>query len=102
MALEVQRSDNGRTAVFLLSGEFSSPDAPAVRAAMYDAVTDGEINEVVIDLTDVTFIDSTGVGTLALAHRVGGAACVVRVVNPNAAVRRVLDVTGVLSMLAGD
>jgi anti-sigma B factor antagonist len=101
MALEFQRTDDGATAVFTLIGEFASEDAPSVREAMYDAVTDPAIREVVIDLAGVAFIDSTGVGTLAVTHRVGGDTCVVRVINPNEAVRRVLDVTGVLDLLSG-
>ncbi|HEY1488709.1 MAG TPA: STAS domain-containing protein [Micromonosporaceae bacterium] len=101
MALEVQRSDDGTTVVFSLSGEFASEQAPAVRSAMYDAVTDASIEEVVVDLAGVTFIDSTGVGTLALTHRVGGDRCPVRVVNPSDSVRQVLDITGVLGMLTG-
>jgi anti-sigma B factor antagonist len=100
MALEVQRADSGATAVFVLVGEFASEAAPAVRAAMYDAVTDAEISEVIVDLAGVTFIDSTGIGTLALAHRVGGETCTVRVVNPIDAVRKVLDITGVLGILS--
>jgi len=102
MALEIKRSDDGPTAVFRLTGEFASEETAAVRAVMYDAVTDAAVHEVVVDLAGVTFIDSTGVGTLALTHRVGGATCVVRVVNPNPAVRRVLEMTGVLGMLSGD
>ena len=101
MALEVNRTDNGATAVFTLIGEFASEEAPAVRAAMYDAVTDDAIQEVLVDLAGVTFIDSTGVGTLALVHRVGAESCAVRVVHPTDAVRRVLDITGVLGLLSG-
>jgi anti-anti-sigma factor len=100
MALAVQRTDFGATAIFALVGEFASEAAPAVRAALYDAVTDADVHEVVVDLAGVTFIDSTGIGTLALVHRVGGEACAVRAVNPNDAVRRVLDITGVLGILS--
>jgi anti-anti-sigma factor len=99
MALEVQRTEEGPIVTFALNGEFASEEAPAVRSAMYDAVTDAAVEEVVVDLAGVTFIDSTAVGTLALTHRVGGERCPVHVVNPSESVRRVLDITGVLGLL---
>lgn len=99
MSLDVHRTDDDGIAVFSLKGEFAFEESPGVRSALFDALADREIREIVVDLQDVAFIDSTGIGTLAVAHRVGGDECVVRVVNPTSAVRRVLDVTGVLGIL---
>jgi len=101
MVLQVQRSDEDGVALFSLAGEFAFEESPGVRSAVFDALTDSEVREVVVDLADVSFIDSTGIGTLAVAHRVGGDSCPVRVVNPTPAVRRILDVTGVLGILTG-
>jgi len=101
MVLDVQRTDSDGTARFALVGEFAFEESPGFRSAIFDAITDDAVTDIVIDLSRVTFIDSTGVGTLAVAHRVGGEACPVRVINPTPAVRRILDVTGVLGMLTG-
>jgi anti-anti-sigma factor len=56
----------------------------------------------VVDLADVTFLDSTGIAVLVIAHR--RAVCAgktLTVVNAQGGVRRVLDITGVLPTLTG-
>ena len=49
-------------------------------------------SRVVVDMRDVSFLDSTGIGALARAVSEG---CEVLVLNPHAAVRRALEVSGV-------
>lgn len=56
----------------------------------------------VVDLANVTFLDSTGIAALVIAHRRAVAAGqTLTVVNAQAGVRRVLDITGTLPTLAG-
>jgi anti-anti-sigma factor len=50
---------------------------------------------ITIDLRDVTFIDSTGLRSLLLAHRRG----VVVLREPSDVVRRILEVAGVADLL---
>jgi len=71
----------------------------ARKSELADLVSDfrsSGATDVDLDLTDVEFMDSTGVGAIfhlrRLADERGGA---VRIARPSRAVRRVLDVSGV-------
>lgn len=60
-------------------------------------------DNIVIDLAGVTFLDSTGVGALVVAHRRATATGrSLTVVNAHGIVRRVLDLTGTFPTLAGE
>ncbi|HZN73711.1 MAG TPA: STAS domain-containing protein [Micromonosporaceae bacterium] len=53
-----------------------------------------------VDLAGVTFLDCTGVSALvAVRNAATRSGCQVRVTHPRPVVRRVLDVTGLLSVL---
>ena len=83
--LKIARSDG----VLSLSGEIDLSVAEDVRAALVDA-SDAGIR--VIDVSEVTFIDSMGVRTLLMAARSlnGSGPLVLR--DPSDSVRRVLDI----------
>jgi anti-anti-sigma factor len=56
---------------------------------------------VIVDIANVTFCDSTGIGALVRAQAEAAEhGTVMQIANPNPAVRRVLEVTGVLDALA--
>jgi len=55
--------------VLTLDGEIDLAAAPSVRASLAAIVQDELARDVVIDLRDVTFMDSTGVGALLSAYR---------------------------------
>lgn len=88
-------------ALVVVSGEVDASSAP-VLAHRLDAVLDGRPASVVVDLRGVTFLDSAGLSTLAMAHRRaqehGGA---VRVVASSRAVVRPLQITGLWQLLSG-
>jgi anti-sigma B factor antagonist len=83
--------------VFLLAGEIDAANANDL-AESVRAVPDGSY--VLLDLTDVTFIDSSGL-TAILSARAAlqdrGIALTVR--NVNSQVRKVFDITGVSPLL---
>jgi anti-anti-sigma factor len=60
------RRENG-TVVVALAGELDLYNAQPVRQALAEAVNGG-IERVVVDLSDVTFIDSTAMGVLIEAR----------------------------------
>ncbi|MBT2381550.1 STAS domain-containing protein [Streptomyces sp. ISL-111] len=60
--IDVPHTD-GTLAVIALSGEFDVATAPAVRARALDLIAAGH-PDLVADLADVTFCDSSGLGTL--------------------------------------
>jgi anti-sigma B factor antagonist len=78
-----------------LQGEIDVDVSEALRERVLQAVRDAAGRPVVIDMTDVTFIDSSGLSALLaglrLARGHGGA---IRLVNVGPQIRRIFDVTG--------
>ena len=77
-----------------LSGELDAYDAPALRATFAELARDNPGATVVLDLTHVSFLDSTALGTIVgLLRRVREAGGELRVVLPETAARRIFEVT---------
>jgi anti-anti-sigma factor len=89
--IEVVTSNNGRPAV---RGELDISSVPALQAWL--ARLDGQLTE--IDLSGVTFFDSSALRTLLVARRHNPN---LRVVNASQAVVKVLEITGTLDHLVG-
>ncbi|MFF0740855.1 STAS domain-containing protein [Streptomyces sp. NPDC004111] len=68
MTLKVTEAEHGSWAVLHISGELDLVTSPAVRQHVHHAVADGR-HRVVLDLSDVLFCDSSGVGVLIAARR---------------------------------
>jgi anti-sigma B factor antagonist len=83
-------------------GEVDSSSAP-VLAHHLDVVLESSPSAVTVDLRGVTFLDSAGLSTLAMAHRraeVRGGR--VRVVASSRAVVRPLQITGLWELLSAE
>jgi anti-sigma B factor antagonist len=94
MRIEVHCSTIGVVGVVSVLGEIDLSTAARVREAVADQI-DAGLSRLVIDLTRVTFMDSTGLGLLVGTHksttaRGGG----LRVVCDNPRLLRLLTVTG--------
>ncbi len=83
----------GTTGTLVLSGELDASSAPQVDQAVDALVADGA-QQLVIDLGEVTFIDSSGLRTLIRARKRLGDADVVRLRNPQVGTVRLLEITG--------
>ncbi|WP_171172441.1 STAS domain-containing protein [Streptomyces sp. I05A-00742] len=68
MTLKVWEREQGNWAVLQVSGEMDLVTSPAVRQRVHDAVADGR-RSLVLDLGEVRFCDSSGVGVLIAARR---------------------------------
>jgi anti-anti-sigma factor len=75
-----------------VGGEIDLCTAPELRAEVYAAIAYGA-RELIVDLTDVTFIDASGLHVLAYALRQLGSQGV-RVVARRTNVRRVFTIRG--------
>jgi anti-sigma B factor antagonist len=80
--------------VVVLSGEVDIYTAPQFKACLLDLL-DAGVDKLVVDLSGVTFIDSTALGVLIggvrRVHSAGGAMALVVTSRP---VERVLSITG--------
>jgi anti-sigma B factor antagonist len=77
-----------------LAGELDAYDAPALRTAFAEAASDLDGGAVVLDLTAVTFLDSTTLGTtVGLLRRVREGGGQLRVVLPETEARRIFELT---------
>ena len=89
-----QRALTADTHVVAFGGELDISAAPDLRATIESALDDGAVT-LVVDLSEATFIDSTGIGTLmATVHRLkelGGTLEIV-CVEPN--LLRVFEIVG--------
>jgi anti-anti-sigma factor len=86
----------------VVRGELDIVGAAQLRETITALLNSREARTVGLDLHGLTFIDSTGIGTLVVAQRICahvGVRLHVTAVSPFAA--RVLSVTGVIEALAG-
>lgn len=68
MAFKVTGGERGDWAVLLVSGELDLVTSPVLRQRVHDVVADGH-HSLVVDLSEVFFCDSSGVGVLIAARR---------------------------------
>lgn len=98
LSIDLRNEDD--TLVFKLRGSLDLATAPTVRAALLDATEKGQ-HSLIVDLSQVEFLDSTGLGTLIGAHRRaaehGGS---LRVVVNDGPIARLLNITGLIRVLA--
>lgn len=68
MAFKVTGGEHGDWAVLRVSGELDLMTSPVLRQRVHDVVAEGH-HSLVLDLSEVFFCDSSGVGVLVAARR---------------------------------
>ena len=68
MQLDVSHLEPGQVPLASVSGEVDVYSAPALRDGLSDLLATG--SSVIVDLTEVGFLDSTGLGALVAARKV--------------------------------
>lgn len=98
--IEVQVERRGGSTVVSARGEVDVATAPALRDGLDQAV-DGDAGSVIVDLTGVTFIDSTGLGVLiGVRKRCLDAGRDLRVVVTEPRILKVFEITGLTELFA--
>jgi anti-sigma B factor antagonist len=94
LSLEVQtKQTEGGVTVVVPSGRLDVAGAPALKAAIGDVVKNGP-TRLVIDMEGVSFVDSTGLGSVIAALKMlRGSKGDLRLAAPNQQVRVVLELT---------
>jgi anti-sigma B factor antagonist len=99
LSIETRRRGE-RESVIALHGEFDYATAQEVRGAISAVLGPRDIDVIVVDLAGVTFLDSTGVGTLVVARRICADFNVeFRVSDPNPFISKLFTVVGVAEIL---
>jgi anti-sigma B factor antagonist len=97
--LNLLTSRAGATCMIQLRGELDLANAGTFEAELEKALEDGT-GHVIVDMTELTFIDSTGIALLVTALNSDGDGSRLRFVNSRAAaVTKVLEMTGVSARL---
>ena len=98
--MHVTRHDvNDGVVRLAVAGEIDLATAGQLDDAIAQAVAGG-CAEVIVDLAEVSFCDSTGIGAIVRARNAAALeGATVHVINPRGPVYRVLDVTGMLDSL---
>lgn len=93
------RALSQRDILLTLTGEIDYATAQNLRSTITTALT-SDIDSISIDLSGVTFVDSTGIGTLVVARRIcNDMRVALRVVDASPFIRRLLAVVGVAETL---
>ncbi|MGC5022376.1 STAS domain-containing protein [Micromonospora sp. DT47] len=102
MELTIDTAHAGSAVRIRVHGEMDVATAGLVHDAVIAALTSDSVRRVVLDVADLTFIDSSGMGTLVACQRAvevrGGA---LRLENLTPPVRRQLFAAGLLGLLGG-
>ncbi len=95
--LQISRATERGWVVVSASGEVDVATSPELLAALEEAAK--QASKLVIDLSGVTFMDSTGLGVVVQAKRAFDADDALRLVVREPNVRKVFEVTGLDSVL---
>ena len=100
LTIDLKTEEGGGLLIFKLRGSLDLATSPTVRAALTDATEKGK-RELVVDLTQLEFLDSTGLGALIGAHRRatehGGS---LRLIVSDGPISRLLTITGLIRVFA--
>jgi anti-sigma B factor antagonist len=92
-------SDDGEAVVVRLQGEIDLYNAPALKDGLAEAIARGP-RRLVVDLAEVTFLDSTALGAFVEAKSKLGHADGFALAAPGLEARRALEVSGLDRHLA--
>lgn len=98
VSFDIDRS--GTANIVQMHGEVDLDAADEVLETLKGTILDGSPERVIVDLYDVSMLDSTGVGALVAAHNLATEQGVkLVVINARGIVQRVLRIAGVLETL---
>jgi anti-anti-sigma factor len=84
-------------------GEIDMTNASVLREVLKNVVERKTGGRIAVDMRDVTFLDSSGIGMLVAAHRAAAAKDVdLTLTEPNPIVRMTLDIANLTDLLVGE
>jgi anti-sigma B factor antagonist len=99
MSVEISVAEQGSVTVVAVRGDLDMGTAPQLLDAGVTAIDAGR-TQLVVDLSGVTFCDSSGLGAFVrLKKRIDAAHGCFALAGPNPTVRTILDVTGLTEVV---
>ncbi len=100
LSIDVSSATDGASQLFALSGTLDIATSPSLRAALMEAA-ERDKHEIIVDLSQLEFLDSTGLGALIGAHkRAADHDGSVRLVAQEGQILRLLRITGLLDVFS--
>ncbi len=100
LSIDIRAEHDGDALIFRLRGSLDLATSPSVRAALAEAADEGK-HDIIVDLSELQFIDSTGLGALIGGHRRaaehGGR---IRLVAREGTILRLLNITGLIRVFS--
>jgi len=100
LSVDIIPAENADAIVYRLRGSLDLETAPSMRAALTEAAAEGK-HDLIVDLSQLEFLDSTGLGTLVGAHRRtlehNGR---LRLIVGTGTIQRLLNITGLVGVFA--
>lgn len=88
--------------VLWVEGELDLATAPQLRSRLDNMIADAD-GPILLDLADVTFIDSTGLSAILTAHAaLDKQGRVLRVIKASVQVRRLFEICGITDLIIDD
>jgi stage II sporulation protein AA (anti-sigma F factor antagonist) len=100
LSLHIELEHRRRTLIVRLKGELDHHTAESVKTKVEDAILRGDANHVVLNMKELTFMDSSGLGVILGRYKLvtaRGGRMVVCDVNP--AVYRLFEMSGLFKIL---
>ena len=98
--LDLQERKEGRTTTLFLAGEVDLSSAPELEGAVRRLCRSDIPDEVILDLSDVSFIDTAGVRVIVACKQLFDAHdCGFWLMSPSAPARQILERYGLLDLL---
>jgi anti-sigma B factor antagonist len=97
--LSIRRSRDGWVERLTVLGELDMATVPILERAFSAVLAEGDVRMIVVDLSALSFMDSSGIHLLLRMKDACGAADRLRIVNGSPAVVRLLDLAGVRELL---
>ncbi len=100
LSVDIKSEHDGNAIIYRLRGSLDLATSPSLRAALIEAADEGK-HDIVVDLSQLEFLDSTGLGAIIGAHRraLEHGGCVRLIVNEGP-IQRLLTITGLMSILS--
>ena len=100
LTVDIKPEHEGDAIVYRLKGSLDFETAPSLRAALLEAADEGK-HDIVVDLTHLEFLDSSGLGALIGAHkRALDHQGRVRLIVSEGPISRLFTITGLMNVLA--